>query len=263
MPISVLDIAELIGAKIIGDSNIKVTCLSEIHKVEEGSLMFVDNEKYYSQSIYSAASAIIIDKIVDCPDDKALLIVDNPFDASSFEQTQQVVAEVMKEFGKIDILINNAGVTRDNLLMRMSEDNWDEVMNNNLKSVFNFTKAIMRPMLKARSGSIINVSSIVGLKGNAGQANYAASKAGVIGFTKSIAQEVGSRSIRCNAIAPGFVATDMTDNLDDKIKDLMIQATALKRFGSAEEIANIAIFLASDLSSYITGETLNCSGGML
>ncbi len=184
-------------------------------------------------------------------------------DASSFEQTQQVVAEIMKDFGKIDILINNAGVTRDNLLMRMSEDNWDEVMNNNLKSVFNFTKAIMRPMLKARKGSIINVSSIVGLKGNAGQANYAASKAGVIGFTKSIAQEVGSRNIRCNAIAPGFIDTDMTDNLDDKIKDLMIQATSLKRFGSTEEIANIAIFLASDLSSYITGETLNCSGGML
>lgn len=184
-------------------------------------------------------------------------------DASSLEQTNQVVAEVMKEFGKIDVLINNAGVTRDNLLMRMSEDNWDDVMNNNLKSVFNFTKAIMRPMLKARGGSIINVSSIVGLKGNSGQSNYAASKAGVIGFTKSIAQEVGSRNIRCNAIAPGFIATDMTDALDDKIKDLMIQSTALKRFGSSEEIANIAIFLASDLSSYITGETLNCSGGML
>lgn len=183
-------------------------------------------------------------------------------DASSLEQTTQLIADVMKVFGKIDILVNNAGITRDNLLMRMSEDNWDDVMNNNLKSVFNFTKGVMRPMLKARGGSIINISSIVGLKGNGGQANYAASKAGVIGFTKSVAQEVGSRNIRCNAIAPGFIETDMTGILDEKIKEQMIQATALKRFGSTEEIANISLFLASDLSSYITGETLNCSGGM-
>jgi 3-oxoacyl-[acyl-carrier protein] reductase len=183
-------------------------------------------------------------------------------DASSLEQTTKLIADVLKTFGKIDILVNNAGITRDNLLMRMSEDNWDDVMNNNLKSVFNFTKSIMRPMLKARAGSIINISSIVGLKGNGGQANYAASKAGVIGFTKSVAQEVGSRNIRCNAIAPGFIETEMTDALDEKIKAQMIQATALKRFGSAEEIANISLFLASDLSSYITGETLNCSGGM-
>jgi len=183
-------------------------------------------------------------------------------DASSFEQTQALVNDVVKEFGKIDVLVNNAGITRDNLLMRMSEDNWDDVMNNNLKSIFNFTKCIMRPMLKARGGSIINISSIVGLKGNAGQANYAASKAGMIGFTKSIAQEVGSRNIRCNAIAPGFIATEMTDELDDKIKEQMIQSTALRRFGSTEEMANVAIFLASDLSSYITGETLNSSGGM-
>lgn len=183
-------------------------------------------------------------------------------DASSFEQTQGLIAEVLKEFGTIDVLVNNAGVTRDNLLMRMTEDNWDDVMNNNLKSVYNFTKCIMRPMLKARGGSIINISSIVGLKGNAGQANYAASKAGMIGFTKSIAQEVGSRNIRCNAIAPGFISTDMTDELDEKVKDHMIQTTSLKRLGTTEEIANVAIFLASDLSSYITGETLNTSGGM-
>ena len=183
-------------------------------------------------------------------------------DASSFEQTQELISEVLKEFGTIDILINNAGITRDNLLMRMTEDNWDDVMNNNLKSIYNFTKCIMRPMLKARGGAIINISSIVGLKGNAGQANYAASKAGIIGFTKSIAQEVGSRNIRCNAIAPGFIATDMTENLDEKIKDTMIESTALKRLGLSEEIANVAIFLASDLSSYITGETLNSSGGM-
>ncbi len=183
-------------------------------------------------------------------------------DASSFEQTQTLIAEFLKEFGKIDILINNAGITRDNLLMRMTEANWDDVMNNNLKSIYNFTKCIMRPMLKARSGSIINITSVVGLKGNTGQSNYAASKAGMIGFTKSIAQEVGSRNIRCNAIAPGFIATEMTDNLDEKIKENMILETALKRFGTSEEIANVAIFLASDLSSYVTGETLNSSGGM-
>lgn len=183
-------------------------------------------------------------------------------DASSFEQTQGLITEILKEFGKIDILVNNAGVTRDNLLMRMSEDNWDDVMNNNLKSVYNFTKCIMRPMLKARGGSIINISSIIGLKGNAGQSNYAASKAGMIGFTKSIAQEVGSRNIRCNAIAPGFISTEMTATLDEKLKDQMIQTTSLKRLGTTEEIANVALFLASDMSSYITGETLNTSGGM-
>lgn len=183
-------------------------------------------------------------------------------DASSFEETQTLVNTVLKEFGKIDILINNAGITRDNLLMRMSESNWDDVMNNNLKSVYNFTKCMMRPMLKAKSGSIINISSIVGLKGNAGQSNYAASKAGMIGFTQSIAQEVGSRNIRCNAIAPGFIATDMTDDLDEKLKEQMIQATALKRLGATEEIANVAVFLASDLSSYVTGQTINTSGGM-
>jgi 3-oxoacyl-[acyl-carrier protein] reductase len=184
-------------------------------------------------------------------------------DASSFDQTQEVVKQVLLDFKAIDVLVNNAGITRDNLLMRMSEANWDDVMNNNLKSVFNFTKAIMRPMLKAKGGSIINITSIVGLKGNAGQANYAASKSGMIGFTKSIAQEVGSRNIRCNAIAPGFIATEMTEKLDDKLKESMIQVTALKRFGETEEIANVALFLASDLSSYVTGETINTSGGMM
>lgn len=183
-------------------------------------------------------------------------------DASVFEGTQEVVKEIVKDFGTIDILVNNAGVTRDNLLMRMSEANWDDVMNNNLKSVFNFTKAIMRPMLRARKGSIINISSIVGIRGNAGQANYAASKAGMIGFTKSIAQEVGSRNIRCNAIAPGFISTEMTDKLSPEIQEELFKSIALKRLGTTEEIANVALFLASDLSSYITGETLNTSGGM-
>lgn len=183
-------------------------------------------------------------------------------DASSFADTQTLVTEVIKEFGKVDILVNNAGITRDNLLMRMSEDQWDEIMNNNLKSVYNFTKAIMRPMLKARGGSIINISSIVGLIGNAGQANYAAAKAGMIGFTKSIAKEVGSRNIRCNAIAPGFITTSMTEDLDEKIQTNMKQATSLQRFGTPEEISNAAVFLASDLSSYVTGETLSVTGGM-
>ena len=183
-------------------------------------------------------------------------------DASSLDQTNEVIKEVMKHFGQIDILVNNAGITKDNLLMRMSEQDWDAVIDTNLKSVFNFTKAIMRPMLKARKGSIINISSIVGLKGNAGQVNYAASKSGMIGMTKSVAQEVGSRNIRCNAIAPGFIATEMTDELDETIKDAMIQTTCLRRLGSTKEIADVAVFLASDMSSYITGEVLNTSGGM-
>lgn len=183
-------------------------------------------------------------------------------DAASFDQTKELIAEVMKEFGQIDALINNAGITRDNLLMRMSEQQWDDVMETNLKSVFNFTKNIMRPMLKARKGSIINITSIVGVSGNAGQANYAASKAGIIGFTKSMAYEVGSRNIRCNAIAPGFIATEMTDKLDEKLKEAMIANTALNRLGSAEEIANACLFLASDLSSYVSGETLMVTGGM-
>ncbi|MCP4440491.1 MAG: 3-oxoacyl-[acyl-carrier-protein] reductase [Aureispira sp.] len=183
-------------------------------------------------------------------------------DASSFEQTQELIKQVSADFGQIDVLVNNAGITRDNLLLRMSETQWDEVMNTNLKSLFNFTKGIMRPMLRARGGSIINITSIVGIKGNPGQSNYAASKAGIIGFTKSIAHEMGSRNIRCNAIAPGFIATDMTDELDEELKNKMVEATALRRFGNSEEIANVVLFLASDLSSYVTGETLTVSGGM-
>jgi 3-oxoacyl-[acyl-carrier protein] reductase len=172
------------------------------------------------------------------------------------------VDAVIKEFGTIDVLINNAGITRDNLLMRMSEEQWDDVIETNLKSLFNFTKGIIKPMLKARKGSIINITSIVGVSGNAGQSNYSASKAGIIGFTKSMAYEVGSRNIRCNAIAPGFIDTEMTHALDDKLKETMISNTALQRFGQAEEIANACLFLASDLSSYITGEVLMVTGGM-
>jgi 3-oxoacyl-[acyl-carrier protein] reductase len=184
-------------------------------------------------------------------------------DAAKFDEAQSLVDEVVKEFGTIDILINNAGITRDNLLMRMSEEQWDEIMEVNLKSCFNLTKASMRTMLKARSGSIINMSSVVGVKGNAGQANYAASKAGIIGFSKSVAAELGSRNIRCNVIAPGFIETEMTGALDEKVVQEWRDAIPLKRGGSPEDVANLALFLGSDLSAYITGQVINVDGGML
>ncbi len=183
-------------------------------------------------------------------------------DAASFESAAELIQNVMKDFGKIDILINNAGITKDTLLMRMSEEQWDAVINTNLKSVFNLTKNIMRPMMKAKGGSIINISSVVGVIGNAGQANYVASKAGVIGFTKTIAKEVGSRNIRCNAIAPGFIETDMTDELDDKTKEAYLSSIPLRRLGKGEEVANACVFLASDLSSYISGQTIHVCGAM-
>ena len=183
--------------------------------------------------------------------------------AAKFDDAQELVKNVVEEFGTIDILINNAGITRDNLLMRMSEEHWDEIMEVNLKSVFNLTKAVMRTMLKARSGSIINMSSVVGVKGNAGQANYAASKAGIIGFTKSVAAELGSRNIRCNAIAPGFIETEMTAKLNQDTVQEWRNAIPLKRGGSTEDIANACLFLASDMSGYITGQVMNVDGGML
>lgn len=183
-------------------------------------------------------------------------------DASSEEQTQKVIAEILKDFGTVDVLVNNAGITRDNIIMRLSEAQWDEVMDTNLKSVFHYCKAITRPMLKAKSGSIINITSVVGITGNAGQANYAASKAGVIGFTKSLAMELGSRNIRCNAIAPGFTETDMTAALPEEVQQKMLDNISLRRFGKAEEVANAIIFLASDLSSYVTGEVIRVSGGL-
>lgn len=184
-------------------------------------------------------------------------------DAGNFKAADDLVNAVVAEFGTIDVLVNNAGITRDTLLMRMSEQQWDEVINANLKSVFNLTKAIQRPMLKARSGSIINMSSVVGVKGNAGQANYAASKAGIIGFTKSVALELGSRNIRCNAIAPGFIETEMTGALDEKVVQQWRDNIPLKRGGSAEDVANLSLFLASEMSSYITGQCINVCGGML
>ena len=184
-------------------------------------------------------------------------------DASKFDQAEQLVKEVVEHFGTVDILINNAGITRDNLLMRMSEEQWDEIMEINLKSCFNLTKGVLRTMLKARSGSIINMSSVVGVSGNAGQANYAASKAGMIGFTKSVAQELGSRNIRCNAIAPGFIETEMTAALDEKVVQEWRESIPLKRGGSPEDVANLCLFLGSDMSSYITGQVINVDGGML
>lgn len=184
-------------------------------------------------------------------------------DAGDFKAADELVTEVVNEFGTIDILVNNAGITRDTLLMRMSEQQWDEVINANLKSVFNLTKAVQRPMLKAKKGSIINMSSVVGVKGNAGQSNYAASKAGIIGFTKSIAIELGSRNIRSNAIAPGFIETEMTSALDEKVVKQWSESIPLKRAGTTEDVANLAVFLASDWSSYITGQCINVCGGML
>ncbi|MGB0776644.1 MAG: 3-oxoacyl-[acyl-carrier-protein] reductase [Flavobacteriaceae bacterium] len=183
--------------------------------------------------------------------------------AADFNAAQDLAAEVLKEFGSIDILINNAGITKDNLLMRITEEDFDKVMEVNLKSVFNLTKAVIRPMMKQRGGSIINMSSVVGVQGNAGQTNYAASKAGMLGFTKSVALELGSRNIRCNAIAPGFIETEMTAKLDESVVDGWRKAIPLKRGGSPEDIANACVFLGSDMSTYITGQTLNVDGGMI
>ena len=184
-------------------------------------------------------------------------------DAGDFNAAQAAVEQVVNDLGKLDVLVNNAGITRDQLLMRMSEADWDQVIATNLKSVFNMTKAVMRTMLKQRSGSIINMSSVVGVKGNAGQSNYAASKAGIIGFTKSVALELGSRNIRSNSIAPGFIETEMTGALDEKVVEEWRQAIPLKRGGTPTDVANACVFLGSDLSAYITGQTLHVCGGML
>ena len=182
--------------------------------------------------------------------------------AANFEEAQELIANVSNDFGSIDILVNNAGITKDNLLMRMSEEDFDKVIEVNLKSIFNMTKAVQRTMLKQRHGSIINMSSVVGVKGNAGQANYAASKAGMIGFSKSMALELGSRNIRTNVIAPGFIETEMTGKLDEKVVQGWRDAIPLKRGGTPEDIANACVFLASDLSAYVTGQVLHVDGGM-
>lgn len=183
--------------------------------------------------------------------------------AALFAEAEKLVNEVEKDFGSLDVLVNNAGITRDNLLMRMTEEQWDEVMSTNLKSVFNLTKFASKPMMKQRSGSIINITSVVGVNGNAGQSNYASSKAGMIGFTKSIAKELGSRGIRCNAIAPGFIETEMTEQLKPEVREEWVKGIPLKRGGSTEDVANCTLFLASQQSAYITGQVINVCGGML
>lgn len=184
-------------------------------------------------------------------------------DAADFKAADELITQMIADFGSIDIVVNNAGITKDGLLMRMSEENFDDVIKTNLKSVFNITKAVQKIMLKQRSGSIINISSVVGVKGNAGQANYAASKAGIIGFTKSVALELGSRNIRCNAVAPGFIETEMTAVLDEKVVQGWRDAIPLKRGGHVDDVANLCVFLGSDMSVYITGQCINVCGGML
>lgn len=211
----------------------------------------------YSQSVESA------DKLVNEIKDLGVICKAYKSNAASYDESQILVESILKDFETFDVLINNAGITRDNLLMRMSEDDFDKVIEINLKSVFNMVKACQRVFLKKRSGSIINISSIVGVKGNAGQSNYAASKAGIIGFSKSVALELGSRNIRSNVIAPGFIETEMTAKLDEATVAQWRAGIPLKRGGSPDDIANACVFLASDLSAYITGQTLNVDGGML
>jgi 3-oxoacyl-[acyl-carrier protein] reductase len=183
-------------------------------------------------------------------------------DASKFEETQQVVDQIVADFGSLDILVNNAGITMDTLLMRMTEEQWDKVISINLKSFFNFTKAAIKPMLKQRGGSIVNMSSVVGVGGNAGQANYAASKAGIIGFSKSVAKELGSRNIRCNAVAPGFIVTEMTGKLPSEVVEEWYNKIPLRRGGTPDDVANVCLFLGSDLSAYVSGQVINVCGAM-
>ncbi|MEM8764342.1 MAG: 3-oxoacyl-[acyl-carrier-protein] reductase [Bacteroidota bacterium] len=208
----------------------------------------------------SEAPALALEKELQVKGVKAKAYQSN---AASFEASEKLIAQVLEDFNSIDVLINNAGITKDNLLMRMGEADFDKVIEVNLKSVFNMTKAVQRTMLKQRNGSIINMSSVVGVKGNAGQTNYAASKAGIIGFTKSVALELGSRNIRCNAIAPGFIETEMTEKLDEKTVQGWRDGIPLKRGGTPDDVANACLFLASDLSGYVTGQVLNVDGGML
>jgi len=184
-------------------------------------------------------------------------------DASDFKAAEKLVEDVIKDFGDLNIVVNNAGITRDNLLMRMNEQQWDEVIQTNLKSIFNLSKFAVKPMLKNRNGVFINLGSIVGVNGNAGQANYSASKAGIIGFSKSLAKELGSRNIRCNVVAPGFIITEMTGELDEKTREQWQQVIPLKRPGTTEDVANLCVFLASDMAVYITGQVINVDGGML
>ncbi len=210
----------------------------------------------------SASSQTISEELVTELSETGTKIKCYQSNAADFKQAEQLIQQFIADFGTIDVLINNAGITKDTLLLRMTEDHWDDVINVNLKSVFNLTKHCMRYMLKNQGGSIINMSSVVGVFGNAGQANYAASKAGIIGFTKSIAKEVGSRNIRCNAIAPGFIGTEMTEELDEKTKEQFLANIPMKRLGSGTDVANTVLYLASDLSTYVTGQVISVCGGL-
>lgn len=206
------------------------------------------------------SSATKADELIDSLNVNEEIVKSYQSDASDGAQAEALVKQVLADFGAIHVLVNNAGITRDTLMLRMNEEQWDDVIRNNLTSVFHMTKQVLRPMMKSRQGSIINLSSVVGMMGNAGQANYAASKAGIIGFTKSIAKELGSRNVRCNAIAPGFIETEMTEDL--KNKDDYLQSIPMKRFGTVEEVADVVLFLASDLSNYVNGQVISVCGGM-
>lgn len=207
----------------------------------------------------NAANQIVIELETKYPTQKIMAFKSN---AASFANAEELVKQVLANFNTLDILVNNAGNTQDNLLLRMTENQWDSIIEQNLKSVFNLTKHSLKQMLKQRKGSIINLSSIVGITGNAGQSNYTAAKAGIIGFSKSMAQEVGSRNIRCNVIAPGFIETDMTHSLTDENKEQYLKNIPLNRFGTAQEVANVALFLASDLSCYVSGQVMAVCGGL-
>ena len=208
----------------------------------------------------SKESAEAITKEITAKGGKAKAYQSN---AANFEEAEKLVADVIQDFGRIDCLINNAGITKDNLLLRMSKEDFESVLNVNLTSVFNLVKASMRTLLKQRDGSIINISSVVGVSGNAGQSNYAASKAGIIGFSKSVAKEVGSRNIRCNVVTPGFIETEMTAKLDESVTQNWVKDIPLKRIGKGEDVANTCVFLASDLSTYVTGQSISVCGGMI
>tara|TARA_B100000989_G_scaffold297582_1_gene283743 strand:+ start:804 stop:1550 length:747 start_codon:yes stop_codon:yes gene_type:complete len=246
--------------KLLNDKNIIITGASR--GIGKGILeLFVENGANVAFSyIGDSSQAKSIEKEFS---DHKQKVVSYMSDASRFEQSQKLVDDVVNEFGSVDVLVNNAGITIDNLLMRMSEEDFDKVIDVNLKSIFNTTKSILRTMLKQRSGSIINMSSVVGIKGNAGQSNYSASKSGMIGFTKSMALELGSRNIRCNCIAPGFIETEMTEQLSADVVQSWRDSIPLKRGGSTNDVANVALFLASDLSSYVSGQVINVCGGML
>lgn len=233
------------GARGIGKSIVKKFA-SEGANVAITDLLYDDSLKSFIEELNNMGI-------------KAKAYVSN---AANFNETQNIVNQIITDFGKVDILVNNAGITKDTLLLRMTEEQWDAVINVNLKSVFNYTKAVQNVMLKQKNGSIINMSSIVGISGNGGQANYSASKAGIIGFTKSIAKELGSRNIRSNAIAPGFIVTEMTAKLPQEVRDDWFNKIPLKRGGTPEDVANVALFLASDLSSYVNGQVINVCGGM-